>query len=152
MQIKTKEDRRDLADGLAVDAGDGDVRLLVDRDVDPGRDVEHHHVRVAQREHHLLALDLRAVADADDVEVLAEALGDTDDHVVDERPRQPVERAVLALVVGALDHEPAVLLAEGDGLGDGALEGALGTLDRDAVAVDLDLDAARHRDRGASYT
>ena len=61
---------------LTIDAGHGDVRLLVDRDVDPGRDVEDHRVRVAEREHDLLALQLRAVADADDVEVLAEAFGD----------------------------------------------------------------------------
>src|SRR5690349_14326108 len=32
---------RDLADELAVDAGHGQVRLLVDRDVDAGRNVEH---------------------------------------------------------------------------------------------------------------
>src|SRR4029450_9433228 len=44
----------DLADQLAVDAGDGHVRLLVDRDVDPGGDVEHDRVRVAEREHDLL--------------------------------------------------------------------------------------------------
>src|SRR5205809_1593095 len=37
---------RDLSDQLAIDAGHGEVRLLVDRDVDPVRDVEHHRVRV----------------------------------------------------------------------------------------------------------
>ena len=42
--------RRHLADQLAIDAGHGDVRLLVDGDVDPARDVEHHRVRVAERE------------------------------------------------------------------------------------------------------
>src|SRR5580765_9046675 len=46
---------RDLADQLAVDAGHGDVRLLVDRHVDPGGDVEHDRVRVAEREDDLLA-------------------------------------------------------------------------------------------------
>ena len=42
----------------------------------PRRDVEDDRVRVAEREDHLLALDLRAVADADDVELLLEAVGD----------------------------------------------------------------------------
>jgi hypothetical protein len=42
------------------------------------------------------ALELRAVADALDLEVLLEALRDTLDHVRDERPRQAVQRAVLA--------------------------------------------------------
>ena len=46
-------------------------------DVDARRDVEHHRMRVAEREDHLLALHLRAIADADDVELLLEALGDT---------------------------------------------------------------------------
>ena len=68
--------RRDLADQLPIHAGHGDVRLLVDGDVDPGRDVEDHRVRIAKREMHLLALQLRAVADADDVELLLEAVGD----------------------------------------------------------------------------
>ena len=66
--------RRHLADELLVDARHGDVRLLLDRDVDPRRDVEHDRVRVAEREHDLPALDLGAVADADDVELALEAL------------------------------------------------------------------------------
>jgi hypothetical protein len=44
--------------------------------VDPGRDVEDDRVRVAEREDDLLALELRAVADADDVELALEAVGD----------------------------------------------------------------------------
>src|SRR6185436_12330963 len=42
--------RGDLSHELAVDARDGHVRLLVDRDVDAAGDVEHHRVRVAERE------------------------------------------------------------------------------------------------------
>ena len=51
------------------------------------------------------ALGLGAVADADDLEFLAEPVGDTDDHVVDEGAGEAVQRPVLALVVGTLDHE-----------------------------------------------
>ena len=47
------------------------------------------------------ALGLGAVADADDLELLAEAVGDADDHVVDEAAGEAVQGAVVALVVGA---------------------------------------------------
>src|SRR5687767_12883772 len=83
--------RRNLTHHLPVGAGHGDVRLLVDRDVDPVRDVEHDRMRVAEREGHLLALQLGAVADADDVELLLEALGDAVHGVGDQAARQPVE-------------------------------------------------------------
>ena len=53
------------------------------------------------------ALGLGAVADADDLELLGEAVGDADDHVVDQRAGEAVQRAVLPLVVGPLDHERA---------------------------------------------
>jgi hypothetical protein len=46
-----------------------------------------------------------AVADADDLELLAEAVGDADDHVVDQAAREAVQGPGLALVVGALHHE-----------------------------------------------
>ena len=41
-----------------------------------------------------------AVADADDLELLGEALGHAGDHVGDERAGEAVQRTVLALVVG----------------------------------------------------
>ena len=41
-----------------------------------------------------------AVADADDLELLGEALGHAGDHVGDQRPGETVQRTVLALVVG----------------------------------------------------
>src|SRR5688572_21724995 len=64
-----------LADQLPVDAGHRDVRLLVDRDLDPAGDVEDDRMRVAEREDDLLALHFGTVPDTDDVEVLAEAVG-----------------------------------------------------------------------------
>src|SRR5262249_34629176 len=65
--------RGDLAHLLPVGAGDGDPVALVDLDLDPFGDVVDHRVRVAESELHEGALDLGAVADADDVELLAEA-------------------------------------------------------------------------------
>ena len=77
--------------------------------------------RVAEAERELelgRALGGGAVADADDLEVLAEAVGHADDHVVDERADEAVHGPVLALVVGALDEELVALLADGDLAGD----------------------------------
>src|SRR5258706_16272506 len=50
-----------LADLLAVDAGHDHVGLFVDRDLDPLGDLELDRVRVAEREDHLLPLDLGLV-------------------------------------------------------------------------------------------
>ena len=69
-------------------------------------------MRVAEREHELRALQLGAVADAADLEVLGEAGGDAGDHVVDERAGQAVQRAVARLVGGAHDAQRAVLALE----------------------------------------
>ena len=74
------------------------------------------------------ALGAGPVADADDVELLAEAVGHADDHVVDERADEAVQRPVLTLVVGALDEQLAVGLADGDRAGDPGWSWPLGPL------------------------
>ena len=51
------------------------------------------------------ALGGGAVADADDLELLGEAVGHADDHVVDEGADQAVHGTGLALVVGPLDEQ-----------------------------------------------
>src|SRR5215203_7011546 len=65
----------DLADQLPIHASHGDVRLLFDRDLDALGHVVDHRVRVAECQVNLLALQLRAVSDADDVELALPALG-----------------------------------------------------------------------------
>ena len=65
------------------------------------------------------ALGLGPVADADDLQLLAEAGRHADDHVVDEAAGEPVQAAVLPLVVGPLDEQRVAVLADGDGAGDG---------------------------------
>src|SRR4051812_12283448 len=75
---------------LAVDARHRDVGVLVHRDLDPLGNRVAHGVGVAQRHHQVLALDRRLEADADDVELLAEAGADALDGVVGQRPRQAV--------------------------------------------------------------
>src|SRR5690606_10889530 len=64
----------ELADRLLVRSGDLDVGA-VDRDVDAGRDVHEDRVGKTDLKPDLLALDLRAPADADDVERLLVTLG-----------------------------------------------------------------------------
>ena len=91
------------------------------------------------------------VADADDLEVLVEAVGDADDHVVDQAAGQAVQGPVLALVVGALDQQGRVLLADGDLAGHGARQSVpLGPLTVTCRSAMVDLDAGRDRDGDSS--
>src|SRR6478672_11677941 len=93
---------RHLAHELLVEALDGDTGRRGDLEGDALGRVHHDRVREAE-----LQLELRrtlrdaAVADADDLELTGEARRDAGDHVRDERASEAVERAVLALVVGA---------------------------------------------------
>ena len=68
------------------------------------------------------ALELRAVADALDLEVLLEALGDALDHVRDERARESVQRAVVAAVGRPRHVEDAVVLRDLHARGHALLE------------------------------
>src|SRR5258706_168149 len=96
--------RRHLTNELTIDARDRDVRLLLDRDVDPRRDVEDDCVRIAEREDDLLAFDLGAVADADDIELFLEPVGDPDDRVGDQTSREAMELAPFGILVRKLGH------------------------------------------------
>jgi len=87
-----------------------------------------------------------AVTDAHDFELLGEALGDADNHVLDERARQTVEAARLPRVVGTLDHEGVVVLADGDSTVQCAGESALRALHRNGGAADVDVDPGRDDD------
>src|SRR5262249_47002994 len=138
--------RRHLPDELTIDAGHRDVRLLVDRDVDPLRDVEHDRVRVAEREHHLLALQLGAIADADDVELALEACGHAEDGVGDEAARQTVELAKLRIFGRGLRHDVTVGHLEADAVRVSLPKLALRALNLDGAVNDLDGHAFRDRD------
>src|SRR5687768_6069000 len=137
----------DLPDHLAIGAGDRDVRLLLDRDVDPVGDVEHDRMRVAEREVDLLALQLGAVADADDVELLLEALGDAVDGVGHQAARQAVELLQLGVIALELGDQVAVLLRKHDAGRQLLQQLALRALHFDRVGGDLDGHALRDRDR-----
>ena len=94
-------DDRQADGGLDLEA---DARGRVDLD----------RVAVAERELELVAHLLRAVADADDLEALAVARRDADDHVVDEGAGQPVEALVELGLRRPGDHDGAVLLRDVD--------------------------------------
>src|SRR6202012_169346 len=128
--------RRGLAHQLLVDALDDEPGRRLDPEGDPFRRRDDDRVAETERELKVLALGLYAVTDADDLQGLAVTLGDAGDHVVDQRAGQAVQRADLALVVGPGDPDDAVLLDHADRLGDGEVQGALGPLDTDRLAVD----------------
>src|SRR5215218_7658051 len=87
-----------------------------------------------------------AVADADDLELLGEALRHARHHVGDQRTSETVQRAVLALVVGTTHEQLVALAGDGDVDGRVVLERPLRTLHRDVVAVERHVDAARDHD------
>src|SRR4051794_38643118 len=95
-----------LADDFLVDGPDDDSGLYWHLEGDALGCIDDHRVAEAKGQTQLVRCEgLGTVANADDLELLAEAVGDTDDHVVDQRTRQSVQRAALAQVVGTFDDQ-----------------------------------------------
>src|ERR1700731_229385 len=135
--------RRRLPDPLAIGAGDEDRGRLVAGDLDVTRNREDDVVAIAQLQHQVLALDRGAIADALDLQVLGEALGDAGDHVVDEGAhRPPMDAGALGLAL-RLHHDLAVLDHGADFAAHRQLERAELPLGRDGMPGDLDGDALR---------
>src|SRR6188472_1860337 len=137
---------RDLADELLVGSEDAEPRRCVHPELDPCRGVDLDRVRVAEREHELRALQLGAVPDAGDLQVLREAGCDAGDHVVHEGPCQAMQRAVTRLVARADDPQLAVLALDRHLRMEVALERAERALDRQSVTVLHHLHARWERD------
>src|SRR5512145_1158931 len=144
--------RRDLSDLLPVDPGYGDVRLLVDRDVDALRDIEHDRVRIAQRKDDLLALQLRTIPDADDVEVLPEALGHAANGVRDQTARQSVKLAERGVLLERPCLEVITVHLEPDARRQRLPQLALRSLDFHRTGLNVDLDTLRNGDGLLAYT
>src|ERR1700748_2154283 len=89
-----------LAYLLTVDAADRQVRLLgVDRHFNTRGQRELDRMRKAEREHHdAFALQLGAIANADDIQILGPALGDAFDCVEYQRAREAMQRRVLVVL------------------------------------------------------
>src|ERR1019366_9573894 len=109
-----------------------------------------HRVAEAERELQVPAPGLHPVADADDLQRLAETVRDAGDHVGDQRAGQAVQRADLALVAWPGDFNGAVGLADLDGRRNLEPEAALRALHGDLAAIDGDVDAAGYDDGHAS--
>src|SRR5690606_23382350 len=94
-----------------------------------------------------VALVLAAEPHAVDLELLLEAVGDAFHRVRDERARQAVLRAIVAVIAGARHGQLAVLDLHLEARVDDDFERALGALDLDHAAIgDGGPDALRQRD------
>src|SRR3954447_23910302 len=107
----------DLANELAVDPLDLDLRVLRDRDLDPGRDGEDDRVREPEGEVQGATLDIGFETDALDFQVFAEAIRNAGDHVVDQRAGKAMQRTDLPALIGALHDKVASFHACFDGTG-----------------------------------
>ena len=119
----------DLTDLLLVDTLDVHVGVVGNLEGDALGSLDDHGVREAQGELEVLALLLHAVADAGELELLLEALGNANNHVVDEGAGEAVAGTGLTLVVGTGNGEDVVLDVDGELLKNIELELALGALD-----------------------
>src|SRR5215207_4321491 len=141
-----------LADLLLVDAGDDDLRRLRGRDRDAGRDRIIDVVAVAERQLQGLAGDLGAVADAIDLELLLETLGDAVDEALHlGAGHAPLGAGALRLVARR-DADSAVLHGDGHLLGDEEAQLALGALHLHGLAGDARRHPGRHRNRLLAYS
>jgi hypothetical protein len=133
---------------LLVVAAHDDARRLRDLERDPGRRLELHRVGEAECElDRVRALRLRAVADADDVELLDETLRHAGHHVGDQRALQTVQRTVAARVVRTRDIQRVAVAFDRDIAHDLVVEFAFRALHAHRRAVDGDFDTVRNRDR-----
>src|ERR1700676_2291347 len=135
--------RGHLADLPLVRATDHDVRLFVHRDLNAFGNLEFDRVRFAEREGHQFAFELRAIADAHDVQILLEALRHAVHRVGHQRARESMQRAML--FGGALGEQHPIFLLESDAERHTDVQLALGALDFDLAALQRDFHALRDR-------
>src|SRR5581483_5697405 len=141
---------RSLTDRLLVDPLDDDLRRRGHLEGDAGARRDHDRVREADGELEVGAPQRRAVADALNLEPLLEALRDAIDHVRDQRPREPVQRAVLAALGRPRDDDGAVRLLDADAPRHRLAELAERPVDLHTAGGERDGHARRHRDRLSS--
>src|SRR3954454_11774390 len=139
--------RGDLADGLLGGPAHGDARGLRHFELDAGRGLDRHGMRVAHRQLEVLALECCAVADALDLEALLEAVGHALDHVRHERAGEAVQRAMVAAVRRTRDRDLAVILLDLHVARDALLKLTLRALHAHELRLDRELHARGDRDR-----
>src|SRR5690606_3269878 len=143
---------RDLTHALTIDSLDDDFRLArrLDRDA-LGHGVLDR-VREAEGQVQLLALGLRAIADADELELALEAGRDAGDHVLDQRPSRPGQGPREPAVGARRDLDGAVGLRDLDLRPNPHRQRALRPLDRHHPRRQLGGDVASERDRTFRYS
>src|SRR5687768_13747367 len=137
----------ELADGLLVDAADQDRGLVGRLHVQAFGHVEIDIVALAELELELVALRVRTIADAGDLEGLGEALGHALDQVRDQRALHAPERPRRLGSIGRLDHDRIAFDGVADLLAHPQGEIALGPLHAEHAVLDSGSDPARDRHR-----
>src|SRR5206468_13032128 len=99
-------------------------------------------MRLAKRESDYFALQLRAVTDADNIELLLEARSDAVHCVGNQGASQAVQRPVL--LRSALRRQDPILLLEGNPMRHGDRKFPLGALHFDLAILQRDLYARGH--------
>src|SRR6266849_4759125 len=134
--------RGNLADLSLVRAADNEVRLLLHRHLDAFRNRKLDGMRLSERESNHFALQLRAIADADDIQLFLETGGDAMNGVGHQRARESMQSAVL--FGGALGGQHSVLLFERDPQWNREGKFAFRPLHVDLAALQGDFHAGRH--------
>src|SRR6185436_18617819 len=132
-----------LADHLLIAAFDHDVRLVGAGHGQPSGNWQLNFVGIPNAKLQRVLLQRRQVAHADDLQLALVTLGDADNHVLNHRAAQPVQRSGQAAFALAGDQYLFLgfVVARRD-LGPQAPgQFAQRTLDRDLAAADADLDA-----------
>jgi hypothetical protein len=127
------------------------MQSILDFDLDGLGFCNLNRVREAQGQDQLAALLCAAVANALDLQVLAETFGNTDNHVVDVGAGQAMEATCLLLVIGAGNQNLIALDLNGHQGMEFGMQGTLGALHGDGVIGLVDLHFhARGNDDGFS--
>src|SRR5258708_5085758 len=138
---------RKLADLLAVGAGDLNLGRLDRLDLDAGRNGNLDVVAEAELQLQVLGIRLGAKADAVDLEVDGEAVRYAAHHVVREVARRAPLGAGAAAFRARRENEPVAVLGDGHVVMDHKRELAPLALDLEGLALEVDSDAARNRNR-----
>ncbi len=141
-----------MTDQLLVDTRDRQSGGVLDLERDALGGIDLDGVAIAEAQLELATHQLGTIPDAGDLEALAVAGGDADDHVGDEGTGQPVELPRLLEVVGTLDAQDAVLTHKAQHGRDVTRQLALGAGDSHMAAIDGDIHAGRDRDGESADT
>src|ERR1700747_3247519 len=143
---------RDLADPLAVGAGDIDQGRPFTDDLDVVGDRIRNLVTVAELQIERVALHRGAVADAIDFQGDRKAFRYSGDHIVHQRPGRTPHRSRMLRVVLWRDRDRTLCYRSGNLVADDEAQRAETALGAQSLPRHLHLDTARYRDRMLANT